>query len=527
MRKLLLAMLGLSCSASEIQAMHLDRSGLGQVLVSPFYTVNGGNQTLITVANRTDRGKALKLRFLEGMNGREVFDFNLYLAPHDLWTAAVFSQLDDGPATLITVDDSCTVPAIKTSTVLPQLTTGRRIAPFSNFQYTGARDDAGPDNLLRTREGYFEIIEMGEVINAAQRSLNDISPGNDGLPANCPRIHSAWATGGYWAMGSETDITAPGGGLTATVSLVDALEGTMYTFQPEAIDRFSSIVQHTAPGSPVPNLASGVSSLSQGLVEAVVEIDGALITAQYPIARAVDAVSALFMAESISNEFATAASSGGASSWVVTLPTRKFYTDNAIVQSVAIAPFTTTFSATNPHLTGWGTIYPPPLPMVAAVQTARGEALEAVVRDRERGRFECGGDNICVPYPQATRFSGVPSIHWATSIFAFNTPNCTSLWQGPYSSPGPHSSLCQSIDPFHAGISDGWLNLRFYNAQGNDSMPLHRLRADNAGHRFAGLPAIGFWAASFTNGQLRPGVLSNYASLRRHKVAQRDVPVVP
>ena len=528
MRKSLVpCVLLLAALAGNAHAMHLDRSGLGQVLVSPFYTVNGGNQTLITVANRTDRGKALKLRFLEGMNGREVFDFNLYLAPHDLWTAALFSQFDEGPATLITADDSCTVPAIKTSTVLPQLPAGRRIAPFSNLQYTGARDDAGPDDLLRTREGYFEVIEMGEVINAAQRSLNDISPGFDGLPANCPRIVSAWAPGGYWLLGSEMDITAPGGGLTATVSLVDAPDGTMYSFQLEAIDRFSSIVQHTAPGNPLPNLASGVSSQSLGLVEAVVEVDGALITAQYPLARAIDAVSALFMAESINNEFVTSASVGGASSWVVTLPTKKFYADDAIVQGIALAPFTKTFSQSylSAPAPGSNTIFPPQPQPAQTLPEARGEAMHVEVRNRERGPFDFCADDPLNCFTWAARPPEgpvvVPSIHWASNIFAFNSPSCS----GPLSVPA--ARLCQFVDGLSLGVADGWMNMRFYDPLGVDSMPNHLLRADIAGRRFAGLPVIGFWAASFTNGQVRPGVLSNYASLRRHKVAQRDVPVVP
>jgi hypothetical protein len=519
MRKPLLALLCLAALAGNAEAMHLNSSGLGQVLIAPYYSVNAGNQTLISIANRNDQGKALKVRFLEGMNGREVFGFNLYLAPHDLWTGALFSQTDSGPATLITLDDSCTVPALKTSTSLPQLPSGPRIAPFNANDYSGARDDAGPDGLLRTRDGYFEVIEMGTVINAAQRSLNDISPGADGLPANCPRIVSAWEQSGYWAQSPEIDLAAPGGGLTASVSLVDVFDGTLYSYQAEAIDGFSGIVQHTAPGDARPNLSSGNTPLGQGLVEASVEIGDGVVRAQYPVNRAIDAVSALLIAETISNEFVTSASVGAASTWVVTLPTKKFYTDNAIVQNSAIAPFTKTFSASYSQAWSTDTIYPPPLPRVAPVQEAVGEALEVAVRDREGKRFHCGSDLGCAPYPQPVLFSGTPSIHWATSVFAFNAPNCVSLFSGT------ESRLCQSVDAYYAGVRDGWMSLRFTSDYGVGNSPL--LRADINGHRFAGLPAIGFWAMSSTNGQLQPGVLSNYASLRRHIISQRDVPVFP
>lgn len=120
MRLPMLAALVALSLVGESGAVHLDSGGMGQVLVSPYYTVNAGHQSLVTIANRSDQGKALKVRFFEGRNARQVLDFNLYLAPHDLWTGSVFSLAEDGPANLITLDRSCTVPAIRTSTSLPQ-----------------------------------------------------------------------------------------------------------------------------------------------------------------------------------------------------------------------------------------------------------------------------------------------------------------------------------------------------------------------------------------------------------------------
>jgi hypothetical protein len=532
MNKLLLSLLSLA--AGSVAAMHIDPSGLGQVLIAPYYTVNGGNQTLISIANRSDRGKALKVRFLEAMNGREVFDFNLYLAPHDLWTGALFSQNADAPATLITNDDSCTVPALKTSTSLPQLPNGRRVAQFSDRQYVGDRNDAGPDDVRRTRDGYFEVIEMGEVINAGQRSLNDISAGSDGIPANCLRIESAWAAGGYWAQNSEIDLTPPGGGVTTTVTLVDALQGSMYAYQAQAIDGFSSIVQHTVPGSALPNLASGVTHQNQGMVEAIVETGSGLVTARYPLARAIDAVSALLMAETIDNEFVSRLSSGAISAWVVTLPTKKFYADDALVQGSAIAPFNRKFSQSTPAVyqsePGSERIFPIPWRAEGTPRQARGEAVQVDLWDRERllapdcvpGSLpleHCGCPPvICNPPPPPT--PGVPSIHWASNILVFNREDCSS----PLSDSS--SRVCQHVDANDVGdgFVDGRMRLRFYDAQGVDSLPNHLLRADESGHRFAGLPTIGFWAVSFTNGELMPGVLANYASLRMHRVTRRDVP---
>ncbi len=527
MNKPLLSLLTLAFASGNAAAMHLDHSGLGQVLIAPYYTVSGGNQTQISIGNRGDQGKALKIRFLEGMNGREVFGFNLYLAPHDIWTGALFSRSDEGAATLITQDDSCTVPALKNSTILPQLPNGRRVAPFSNTQFSGASADAGPDDLIRTREGYFEIIEMGEVINAAQRSLNDISPGDDGIPANCARIEAAWAENGYWTQNALADLAVPGGDLSATVTLVDALRGTMYSYQADAIDGFSAVVQHSPPGHSLPNLASAVTRPSDVFVDAVVPVEGVLIAAQYATANAVDAVSALLMAETINNEFVSSVTVGGQSIWVVTLPTKKFYADDALLQGTAIAPFTKTFtqSYVNAPPVGSNTIFPPqPVPTPAPPE-ARGEAMRVDARNRDRGPFStvCSDPNACLPF-SANPPEGpvtIPSIHWASNLFAFNSPLCNQ------SLSGSGGRLCQDVGAANLGVFDGWMQLRFYDAEGADSLPEHMLRADATGRRFAGLPAVGFWAMSYTNGQLQPGVLSNYASIRRHGTTRRLLPAAP
>src|SRR5882757_1736640 len=89
---------GVAGFAGLANAVDLNPDGLGQVLIYPYYTVNGGQDTLFSVVN-TDpvNGKAVKVRFLEGYNSREVLDFNLYLSPNDVWTARV-SQTADAPA---------------------------------------------------------------------------------------------------------------------------------------------------------------------------------------------------------------------------------------------------------------------------------------------------------------------------------------------------------------------------------------------------------------------------------------------
>ena len=75
-------------------AVNVNPNGLGQALIYPYYTVNSdaaGNayNSLLSVVNTTTSAKAVKVRFLEGKNSREVLDFNLYLSPRDVWAAGI------------------------------------------------------------------------------------------------------------------------------------------------------------------------------------------------------------------------------------------------------------------------------------------------------------------------------------------------------------------------------------------------------------------------------------------------------
>ena len=83
----LTAALGTALSA---HAVSLNPRGTGQVLIYPYYTVNSGFATLLSIVNSTPHGKALKVRFHEGYDGRPVFALDLYLSPFDVWVGEVF-----------------------------------------------------------------------------------------------------------------------------------------------------------------------------------------------------------------------------------------------------------------------------------------------------------------------------------------------------------------------------------------------------------------------------------------------------
>jgi hypothetical protein len=151
-----LTSLGVMGMVGSAQAVNLNPDGLGQALIYPYYTVrDSGNSanaynSLMSVVNRANVGKAVKVRFLESKASVEVLYFNLYLSPFDVWTAAIV-PMGDG-AGFFTKDTSCTSPAIPKDGV-----------PFSGYLYTGNNTDLADQTLDRTKEGYAEIIEMADI----------------------------------------------------------------------------------------------------------------------------------------------------------------------------------------------------------------------------------------------------------------------------------------------------------------------------------------------------------------------------
>ena len=103
--------LALLCASVAAHAVYLAGDGVGQALIYPYYTVQGGNafNTFVTVVNTRNEAKVARVRFREGRTGREVFGMNLYLAPNDVWSGAVIPSDSSGAsaARLVTNDVSC------------------------------------------------------------------------------------------------------------------------------------------------------------------------------------------------------------------------------------------------------------------------------------------------------------------------------------------------------------------------------------------------------------------------------------
>ncbi|MDP3230305.1 MAG: cell surface protein [Acidovorax sp.] len=138
-------------SVSTATSLSLSEGGVGSMLLVPYYTVQNGNMTVLHVVNTdTLNGKAVKVRFRGAANSDDVMDFQVFMSPGDVWTAAVTAGAD-GIAQIQSADNTCSVPALGIN------------APkaFSTGRLNPAASDTVKAN--GTREGYVEIFNMADI----------------------------------------------------------------------------------------------------------------------------------------------------------------------------------------------------------------------------------------------------------------------------------------------------------------------------------------------------------------------------
>lgn len=464
-KKVLSAAVLAAMSVGSAQAVNLSQTGTGEVMIVPYYTVQGGEETVFSIVNTTDETKAVKVRFHEPMNSREVLDFNLYLSPYDVWTAKVLDNSAGNGATIITSDKSCTVPAIDDLVS----TTTEDFRPYAyNGQMADSPADGGPTGLERTREGYFEIIEMGIWANDGDGVLPwgvgaPDSTHVSGTPENCATLRASWADGGLWTINGNEDVAAPTGGLFAAAAVINVQAGTEMEVEATTLEAFSNIAQHTAPGYLTPNLSSAspaesVVMLNDGVSDGAQVYEDAWLFGE-------DAVTAVLQAQVVMNEYTVNPATAASTDWVVTFPTKRFYTDSQVWRGYE-NPFSSNF------------------PMAGQAC----ETVTAVYFDREEQLVT--GTTDFSPLPDGATFD----LCYEANVVNFEDSNVLS------------SELVDtsfSVAPF----TSGWAAFGFIEVE-------HELVAPS-GRTYEGLPSIGFRATKLMNANV--GVGAAYGVSEQHK----------
>ena len=485
-KKILSAAVLTAVGIGSAQAVYISTEGTGQAMLIPYYTVQGGNETLVSIVNTLDETKIVKIRFREAMNSKEVLDFNIYLSPHDVWTGKVQAKGEDS-AQLITGDTSCTVPAIPATGV-----------EFRNYEFTGAKTDGATTAQSRVREGYIEILEMGiaDMVNGGVWDA-DSDGHNDtthiaGVPENCATVVSNWAPGGVWVNTPETEVADPTGGLYGASAIIRVDVGTEISQPVTILDGFYDTQVHTAPGSLLPSVrqAAPVSDVALNSATAAPTFDRFTSTWAGAAPRdPVDAVSAVLMSNRLINQYTVNPAVEGETDWVVTFPTKWYYVNNGT--DYAYRPFTNVFyNANDPQS-----------------DVNNGMACEAGIKqyfDREEAYVQ--GDVDFSPLPPGSSFD----LCYEANVINFGDSDVLS------------SVNVDTDFTLATGFNNGWASIGFadddatsvYNSAGALVTNTGRRLDSVNGDVYHGLPAIGYRATRLLNGTV--GVGAAYAVSDEH-----------
>ena len=310
-------------SMASANLMHVSTSGLGQVLLFPYYTARNDTVSLLSLVNTSIQAKAVRINVREARGGFIVAQLNVYLSTKDVWTAAIVADADG--AKLITNDVSCTAPVVGTGLA------------FDNAAYAGTTSTL-PQALRsrdRTREGYIEVIEMAAIPNATLtgRAVTHVA-------GRAPCTSSAGRVTDANYEPPTADLKPPTGQLTGTLSLVNVGQGMLASTAPTVIENFwRSDAAAAAPRvwaamAPGPDLTIGGNrfvSLPRYNIDVTVASESHYVA---EFASSIDAVSALLTAKKVSTEYAYTQDAVVSTQAVLTLPTKPHY-----VFSSATLPF--------------------------------------------------------------------------------------------------------------------------------------------------------------------------------------------
>lgn len=527
-------------AAGTAEAVHINPDGTGQVLIFPYYTVRNNQATLISLVNTQNNTKAVKVRFLEGKNSKEVLDFNLFLSPSDVWTGALVQTA--AGAKIISNDNSCVTPYdLFNESRAPE--NGLLPNDFKNYGYTGGFSDSTAwPTLDRTREGYFEVIEMGviddntidgDAIVGATAALvtGYIKHNAADVPANCIAVEGFDNYAGNTQTtrfpntgttpasvpGSNALLQNPRGGLAGRASIISTQTGSNYTFSATAFDQWnaSAAPNYQASGDLFPAI-SEVNSGASAPISNVFTQFGVVTTTWTNATGGRDAMSATMMRNTVINEYVLDAGSASQTDWVVTFPTKKFYVANGT--GAAAAPFANNFPNTT---TGACDPYG-----VAVFNREERIPQSAVTRPSPSPQppsLTIAGTQLCweanvVPFGTTSLLASTNTNPLVSTLATFVNSAATSA-PGPLTTPSIRST--QGPNGFMVMSFNGAVQQLLAPAGQTTRTQLGGAPTVLAGQAtYFGMPVIGAMLHNYQNA----GVVSRYGGVVEHRYDRRIAP---
>jgi hypothetical protein len=362
-------------STSVAQPEIIPHTNTGQALIFPYYTVNNGWITTLNVMNTSDKTLAVKVRFHERKNSRDVLDFNIVMSPYDVWTGWL-KDSDLGPQ-LFTNDNSCTSPLVVNGVNASGCAYGGGL-PSQQAECEGFADGGGK-GFNRMRDGYVEMLVMGQADTITTPPAEFDGTGTqlyvpyhaehvDGVPRDCSIVDQAFiATAPVWTEGTDPAT------VSGDTTIANALPGSG---DPVARADFVRPVDNplkgnvswlqVGTGAGAGGTAIGISNWAQeNLVTAqqfpwFLEPTFATAATLWTVDQTqLDGFESVIAASTTFNEWANNPNSGAATDWVVTFPTKAYHVDkfNEQIQAAvsryrnALADVVTTTSTAVPPAT--------------------------------------------------------------------------------------------------------------------------------------------------------------------------------
>lgn len=343
-------------SASNANALSLAEGGVGHMLLVPYFNAQNGNMTVLHVVNTdTVNGKAVKVRFRGAANSDDVMDFQVFMSPGDVWTAAVTAGAD-GIAQIVTADNTCTVPALGKNT--PQSFSTGRLDP----------NKSDTDKANGTREGYVEIFNMADIpsdkiytvgttantnsaLYTAIKHVNAVAPCSvAGSPAEATLFSTALENYTVEADAANAGFDTPTGGLMGDWYIINVPETTTFSGASTAVvaDGRGNFVHFPQIDSPVAAAVIDGLTADPLLRTDALKTDGVLFSAtgvpalaagnydlpdmstpylaanlNNPKQQAINLTSALAVT-SVTNQYANDESITAKTDWVFSMPTRRY-----------------------------------------------------------------------------------------------------------------------------------------------------------------------------------------------------------
>lgn len=483
--------IGGAAFSTSAQAVNISPDGLGQVQIFPYYSVKNGHDTYLHLTNTSDETVAVKVRFREANNSREVRDFNVVLSPYDVWTAAVTANGDG--AKLVTFDKSCTSPALNASSTSP----GATEIDFTSIAYDGTSSNYAYDNggrgIDRTQEGYFEVIAMGSSALSVNSSTNVVEYNAkhvNGVPRDCSKVDEAF-NGAYGTeLSSKAEFSswsAAGNVLKGYATLINVASGQAVGVEPTTLANFNNVATLLyPPGDLFPDLSFGQPG------DAALFVDDAGVQQSFTSVSSVNNVSALLQRANVINEYTSTTSGTTATDWVITFPTKHNYVDDGGASAEPIlvagpartadAPFSEWFTKNSRDLTN----------------TSGKSCVEVSLAQYDREERTAS--------PSGTQFSprsaaGRNELCNEVNVLSFNGSNVLG------------SSVKYDISTSGVGQT-GWMNLALGTGSGQGVLTDGTIE-------LRGLPVIGFGTVVRYN-TAEAGNNRNYGTSQQHSY-QRDI----